>query len=145
MDGVEHVTNKQLIELPCDVLIPAALDNVITEDNAERVQAKYILELANGPTTPKADHILESKGVKVIPDVLANAGGVTVSYFEWTQGRSGEQWTAEQVDERLKRIILEGYKSVRRTSRRKHMSYRHAAFAVGIQRMLDAMRIRGWV
>lgn len=145
LDGVEHITNEQIIELPCDILIPAALDNVITEENAANVKAKYILELANGPTTPKADHILESKGVKVIPDVLANAGGVTVSYFEWVQGRSGEQWTEEQVDERLKRIILEGYKSVRRISRRKNMSYRHAAFAVGIQRMLDAMRIRGWV
>ena len=145
MDGVEHITNEQLIELPCDILIPAALDNVITEENASKVQAKYIIELANGPTTPEADAILESKGVRVIPDVLANAGGVTVSYFEWTQGRSGEQWTAETVDRRLKRIILDGYKAVRREARREKISYRHAAFAVGIRRMFAAMKTRGWV
>ncbi len=145
LDGVKHVSNEELLELPCDILIPAALDNVINEKNAANIQAKFILELANGPTTPEADAILEKKGVQIIPDVLANAGGVTVSYFEWSQGRSGEQWTAEQVDSRLKRVILEAFKSVRREARREKMTYRQAAFSVGIKRMLDAMRERGWV
>lgn len=145
MDNVRKITNEELIECDCDILIPAALDNVITEENADRVQAKYILELANGPTTPEADAILEQKDIRVIPDVLANAGGVTVSYFEWSQGRSGEQWTADVVDERLKRMILDAYKAVRREARRENMSYREAAFAVGIKRMLDAMKVRGWV
>jgi len=145
MDGVEHVSNEQLLELPCDILIPAALDNVITSENAEKVQAKYVIELANGPTTPEADVILEMKGVDVIPDVLANAGGVTVSYFEWTQGKSGDQWTAERVDKELKRVILEGYTSVRREARRQGMSYRQAAFSVGIKRMLETMKARGWI
>ena len=145
IDNVQNVTNEELLELPCDILIPAALDNVITEKNADKIQAKYIVELANGPTTPEADAILEKKGVVVVPDVLANAGGVTVSYFEWTQGRSGEQWTADTVDRRLKRIMLEAYKSVRREARRKEMSYRKAAFSVGIKRMLEAMKMRGWL
>lgn len=145
LDGVKRVSNEELLELDCDVLIPAALDNVITEENAKNIKAQTILELANGPTTPEADAILEKNGVRVIPDVLANAGGVTVSYFEWSQGRSGEQWTAEQVDERLKRVILDAYKAVRREARREKMTYREAAFSVGIQRMLDAMKVRGWI
>ena len=145
LDGVKQVTNEELLELDCDVLIPAALDNVITKENAQNIKAEYILELANGPTTPEADVILDKKGVKIIPDVLANAGGVTVSYFEWSQGRSGEQWTATQVDKRLKRVILDAYKSVRREARREGMNYREAAFSVGIKRMLDAMRVRGWL
>ncbi|MDD5743064.1 MAG: Glu/Leu/Phe/Val dehydrogenase, partial [Candidatus Peribacteraceae bacterium] len=145
MDGVVKVSNEELLELPCDILIPAALDNVITPENADRIQAKYILELANGPTTPEADAILEKKGIRVIPDILANAGGVTVSYFEWVQGRSGEQWTAQRVEEELKRIMLNAYKAVRREAFRKKESYRHAAFAVAVRRILDAMRARGWV
>ena len=145
LDGVRHITNEELLELPCDILIPAALDNVITEENAAKIKAKYIFELANGPTTPEADAILEKKGVQVIPDVLTNAGGVTVSYFELTQGRSGEQWTEEIVDERLKRIMLDAYKAVRREARRNDMSYREAAFAVGLGRIIDAMRVRGWL
>lgn len=145
MDGVKHVSNEELLELPCDILIPAALDNVIHEKNTDKIQAKYILELANGPTTPEADAVLEKKKIKVIPDVLANAGGVTVSYFEWSQGRSGEQWTADRVDDELKRVILDGYKAVRREARREQLSYRQAAFSVGIKRMIDAMEDRGWL
>ncbi|MDP7069060.1 MAG: Glu/Leu/Phe/Val dehydrogenase [Candidatus Peribacteraceae bacterium] len=145
LDNVQEVTNEELLELECDILIPAALDNVLTKDNASRIKAKYILELANGPTTPEADVIFEKMGTRVIPDVLANAGGVTVSYFEWSQGRSGEQWTKNQVDERLKRVMLDAYKAVRREARREHMTYREAAFSVGIKRMIDAMKVRGWI
>ncbi len=145
LDHVRRVTNAELLELPCDVLIPAALDNVVTAENAERVQARYILELANGPVSPEADALFEERGVTVVPDVLANAGGVTVSYFEWSQGRSGEQWTDEQVDRELKRIMLDAYKAVRRTARREKISYREAAFLVGVQRIVTTMRARGWV
>ena len=145
MDNVQKITNEELLELDCDILIPAALDNVITEKNAKNIKASYIIELANGPTTPEADAILEKNGVRVIPDVLANAGGVTVSYFEWSQGRSGEQWTAKVVDERLKRIMLDAYKAVRREARRENMTYREAAFSVGIKRMMEAMTVRGWI
>ncbi len=145
MDGVRQVTNEELLELPCDILIPAALDNVITEKNAKNIKAKIILELANGPTTPEADEILEKRKIKVIPDVLANAGGVTVSYFEWTQGRSGEQWTDEQVDAELKRVILTAYKDVRRERHRRKISFRQAAFVLGVKRIVEAMRVRGWV
>ncbi len=145
MDGVRHVSNEELLELPCDILVPAALDNVITEKNAGKIKAKVILELANGPTTPEADAILEKRKIRVVPDVLANAGGVTVSYFEWTQGRSGEQWTDEQVDRDLKRVILTAYKDVRREVHRRKIPYRKAAFLVGVKRIVEAMRVRGWV
>ena len=145
MDGVKRITNEELLELPCDILIPAALDNVITADNAKNIRAKLILELANGPTTPEADAILAKKKVKVIPDVLANAGGVTVSYFEWVQGRSGEQWTADRIDHDLKRVMLAAFRDVRRTAYREKMTYREAAFAVGLRRIVAAMRARGWV
>jgi len=135
---------NEIITCDCDILIPAALDNVITAENANDIKAEVILELANGPTTPEADEILEKKGVRIVPDVLANAGGVTVSYFEWTQGRSGEQWTAGRVDDDLKRVILDAYKNVRREARREGLSYRMAAYLVGVKRMARTMYARGW-
>ncbi len=144
MDNVRVVSNEELLELPCDILVPAALDNAITEKNASKIKAKVILELANGPTTPEADVMLEKRKIRVIPDVLANAGGVTVSYFEWVQGRSGGQWTEERVDQELKRVILDAYKSVRREVHRRKVGYRQAAFIVGLSRIMDAMRVRGW-
>ncbi len=145
MDHVKKVTNEELFALPCDILIPAALDNVLTAENADKVQAKYIIEIANGPTSPEADAIFEKKGAIVIPDVLANAGGVTVSYFEWSQGRSGEQWTDEQVDEELKRIMLNAFRAVHQEKGSEQLSYRQASFSVGLKRILEAMRVRGWV
>ena len=145
MDGVRHVTNEELLTTPCDVLIPAALDNVITAGNAADVRARFILELANGPTTPQADAVLEGRKIPVIPDVLANAGGVTSSYFEWVQGRSGEQWTDEEADARLKRYMLNAFRAVRQESYRRKITFRQAAFLVGVERILDAMRLRGWV
>lgn len=144
IDNARLMESGEIITCDCDVLIPAALDNVITAENADDVKAHLILELANGPTTPEADAILEKKNIRVIPDVLANAGGVTVSYFEWTQGRSGEQWTSGHVDDELKRVILDGYKEVRREARREGVSYRQAAYLVGVKRMLKTMYARGW-
>ncbi len=143
MDNVQKVTNEELLELPCDILVPAALDNVINEGNAAKVKATYILELANGPTTPEADEILKKNGVTLIPDILANAGGVTVSYFEWVQGRSGEQWTAVRVDEDLRRIILEAFRDVHTEARNENLTHRQAAFAIGLKRIADAMKARG--
>lgn len=145
LDGVSRVSNEELLELPCDILIPAALDNVITGKNAKKIKAKIIFELANGPTTPEADEILERRRIKVIPDVLANVGGVIVSYFEWIQGRSGEQWTNERVDSELKRVILNAYRDVRRERHRRHVNFRRAAFILGIGRIVEAMRARGWI
>ena len=145
IDNARIITNEELLTCDCDILIPAALDNVITEKNAAKIKAKFIVELANGPTSPEADAMLHKRGVRILPDVLANAGGVTVSYFEWTQGRSGEQWTAARVDNDLKRVMLDAYKEVRREARREGMSYRHAAFSVGIKRMIATMQVRGWI
>lgn len=145
IDNAKLISNEELITCDCDVLIPAALDNVITRENAKDIKAEIILELANGPTTPEADIILEEKGIRVIPDVLANAGGVTVSYFEWTQGRSGEKWTEGHVDDELKRIILDAYRDVRREARREGVGYRMAAYLIGVKRMVQTMKARGWV
>jgi glutamate dehydrogenase (NADP+) len=145
MDNVKKVSNEELLTMPCDILVPAALDNVITEKNADAIQAKYILELANGPVSPEADAILHKKGVTVVPDILANAGGVTVSYFEWVQGRSGDQWMEEKVDEDLKRIMMAAFRAVRSEATNAKLSYREAAFSLALRRMLETMRARGWV
>ena len=109
--GIEHVSNAELLELPCDVLIPAALENQITKLNADRIQARIIVEGANGPTTPLADEILYNRGIFVVPDILANAGGVTVSYFEWVQGLQEFFWSEEEINERLERIIVRSFNS----------------------------------
>lgn len=144
MDETQVISNEQLLEVDCDILIPAALDNVITVKNVKDIKAKIILELANGPVSPEADRILKKQGTIVVPDVLANAGGVTVSYFEWVQGRSGDQWTAEKVDRELKRIMLQSFDEVRSEAKRKDLTYREAAFNLAIGRIVDAMRVRGW-
>lgn len=144
MDETDVIGTDDLLTVDCDILIPAALDNVITEKNAKQVKAKIILELANGPVSPEADAILKEKGVIVVPDVLANAGGVTVSYFEWVQGRSGDQWTAEKVEAELKRIMLQSFEEVRSEAKRQDLSLREAAFDLAIRRMMEAMKVRGW-
>ncbi len=145
LDETEVISNGELLESDCDILIPAALDNVITEKNAKKIKAKIILELANGPVSPEADEILKKNGVIVVPDILANAGGVTVSYFEWVQGRSGAQWTADRVDSELKRIMLTAFDDVRAESKRNGLSYREAAFNIAVGRIVEAMRVRGWI
>ena len=145
MDETDVISNDDLLTCDCDILIPAALDNAITEKNAKNVKAKIVLELANGPVSPEADSILAERGIIVVPDVLANAGGVTVSYFEWVQGRSGDQWTVEKVDQELKRIMLTAFNEVRSEAKRKDLTLREAAFDVALGRIVEAMRVRGWV
>ena len=135
-----RITNEELLVLPVDILAPAALENQVTEQNAAKVQARFIVELANGPTTPAADEILFRRGVTVVPDVLANAGGVTVSYFEWLQNRQGVQWTKDEVEERLQQVILPAFRDVHRLAADRKVSMRDAAFLLAVQRIADAMR-----
>ncbi|MBP9864319.1 Glu/Leu/Phe/Val dehydrogenase [Patescibacteria group bacterium] len=144
-EGVRSVSNEELLLLPCEVLIPAALDNQIREDNAGKVQTQCILELANGPTTAEADRILATNDVVVIPDVLANAGGVTVSYFEWVQNRMGFYWTKEEVAGKLRTIMQNSFQEVWSLSVEKKAPLRLAAFALAVRRIVDAIRERGRV
>ena len=144
-DKTKVITNEQLLECDCDILIPAALDNQIREDNAGKVKAKVILELANGPTTPEADVILNKNNVIVIPDVLANAGGVTVSYFEWVQNRMQYYWTKEEVFSKLKPIMVDSFNDVWRFSTENKISLRDAAFILAVQRINKAAKLRGRV
>lgn len=141
--NVQIMTNDELLVSACDILIPAALDNQIHEGNAGAIQAKIILELANGPTTPEADEILIQKGVHVVPDILANAGGVTVSYFEWVQNRMQYAWTAEEVHARLKPIMSNAFHSVWEQAANDKVSMRDAAYSLALQRIITALRLRG--
>jgi glutamate dehydrogenase (NAD(P)+) len=139
----EAITNEQLLTLPCDVLIPAALENVITSKNAASVQAKIICEGANGPTTANADRILEEKGVFVVPDILANAGGVTVSYFEWVQDRGGYFWDEDTVNQRLERIMVTSFEEVIAMARKHGVTNRIGAYMLAIERVAAVHRLRG--
>lgn len=141
----DKITNEKLLELKVDVLIPAALENVITEKNANKVKGKIIVELANGPTTPKADDILYKNGNYVIPDFLANAGGVTVSYFEWVQNINGYYWTLDEVYDRLDKKMTKAFHDVHEMREKKKVHTRLAAYLVSVQRVVEAMKIRGWV
>jgi glutamate dehydrogenase (NADP+) len=132
----KHITNDELLTLPVDILVPSALENVITKDNAENIQAKIVLEMANGPTTPEADEILFKRGVTVIPDILSNSGGVTVSCFEWEQNRKGEHWTKEDVNKKLKQKMQSATDAVWDTSQKLGISLRTAAFVVALERIL---------
>ena len=142
-DGAQVITNEELLELDVDILVPAALDNQIREDNAKNIKAMFIIELANGPITPEADVILENAGVIVVPDVLANAGGVTVSYFEWVQNRSQFYWTEEEVLAKLKPIMDDAFEKVFIASKEKEISMREGAFYVALERLVESMKLRG--
>jgi glutamate dehydrogenase/leucine dehydrogenase len=135
-----QITNDALLELPVDILVPAALENAITRDNAENVKAKVVLEMANGPTTPEADAILYKKGIPVIPDILSNSGGVTVSAFEWEQNLKGEHWTKNEVNKKLEKKIAAASDAVWEASRKYHTDLRTAAFVVALERILTAMK-----
>ena len=135
--------NAEFWSVNCDIMIPAALEQQITKDNADQIRAKIILEGANGPTTPEADDILREKGVLIIPDVIANAGGVTVSYFEWVQDFSSFFWTEEEINQRLTRIMREAFASVWQVAEDKNVSIRTAAFIIACTRVLQAREVRG--
>jgi glutamate dehydrogenase (NAD(P)+) len=141
--GGVHVTNEDLIEVDCDVLVPAALENVITVDNAARIKAKLVVEGANGPTSPQADHLLHARGITVIPDIIANAGGVIVSYFEWVQDRQGYFWKESEVNERLAEQLLSNFRMVREVAIARSLPYRTAAYVVAIDRVTRSLRARG--
>ncbi|OQX58644.1 MAG: glutamate dehydrogenase [Thermotoga sp. 4484_232] len=143
--GARNITNEELLELNVDILVPAALEDVITEENAPRVKARYILELANGPTTPEADEILTSKGVMILPDILANAGGVTVSYFEWVQNLMNYYWEEEEVDQKLDRKMSNAFREVYEASKEFNIDMRRSAYVVALRRITEAMKVRGWI
>lgn len=139
----KKITNEELLELAVDVLVPAALENVITKENVNRVRAKYIIEMANGPVTPEADEILHKKGIISIPDVLANAGGVTVSYFEWCQNNMGYYWEKEEVFKKLKVIMDKAFREVWRIYQTKKVNPRMAAYILAVDRVVKTMKMRG--
>jgi glutamate dehydrogenase/leucine dehydrogenase len=141
--GAEKITNEELLTLDCDILIPAALSDQITRDNAQEVKAGVVLELANGPVTVEADDVLFDRGVRVIPDILANAGGVVVSYLEWVQNLSGDTWKRERVIRRLRRIMVSAFREVYGICREEECSMRLAAHLLGVRRILEAERLRG--
>ncbi len=141
--GGKMITNAELLELDVTVLVPAAMEDQINDENADRIKAKLIVEGANGPTSASADDILNKKGVLVVPDILANAGGVTVSYFEWVQNRLGYYWTEERVYRRADRVMKTAFESVYGASKKYNIAMRIAAYVVAIQRVADVEKLRG--
>jgi len=141
--GAQSISNSELLELECDVLIPAAKEDQINKNNASRIKAKIIAEGANGPVTANADSILEENGVMVVPDILANAGGVTVSYFEWVQDRHGYFWTEERVNRRLNRMMREAFDNLFMVSEKYSITLRQAAYVYAIDRVATTLKLRG--
>jgi glutamate dehydrogenase (NAD(P)+) len=145
MPGVDYLTNEELLELECDFLVPAAIDGVIHSGNASKIKARVIVEAANHPLTPEADEIVNDRGIPVLPDILVNAGGVIVSYFEWTQNLYQHQWEEERVNDELSKIMTKAYEDVRDTARRDGITYREAAFDIGVGRVAHVAEIRGFI
>lgn len=139
------ISNRELIELDCDILVPAAVENQITRDNAGKVKAGIVVEAANGPTTMEATRILTERGVLLVPDVLASAGGVIVSYFEWVQNNQGYYWTEEDVQHKLSEVMIRSFENVYQTHLSRKVDMRLAAYMVGVRRLAEAVRLRGWV
>jgi len=143
LEGCKNITNEELLQLECDVLVPAALENQITKANADKIKAKIVAEGANGPTTPEADKVLNEKSVFLIPDILANAGGVTVSYFEWVQNLTREHWTLEEVNQKLERKMIKAFNDVYETSKSEGEPMRTAALMLGVGRVAEAIKTLG--
>lgn len=139
----KRITNAELLELPCDILIPAALENQITAENADRIKAKIVIEAANGPTSVEADEILNKKGVKVLPDILSNSGGVIVSYFEWVQNLQNFYWEEDDVNAKLKRQIVSAFNDVFDAREKYDCTFRVAAYIVALNRLVTAKKLRG--
>jgi len=143
MPGASRISNDDLLTMKCDILVPAALENVITLNNAEAVKARIIAEAANGPTTPHADEILARRGITVLPDILSNAGGVTVSYFEWVQNQEGLLWDSDEVNQRLQKIMVRAFHEMVETMRKYHVPPRAGAMILAVGRVAEATLVRG--
>jgi len=139
------MTNEELLEKECDILVPAAISNQITVRNAHRIKASIVVEAANGPTTLEATRILDEKGVLLVPDILASAGGVTVSYFEWVQNNQGYYWSEEEVAYKLRKVMVDSFEAVYQISQENDVDMRLAAYMAGIKKSAEASRFRGWV
>lgn len=141
--GGERIDNREVLEYDCDVLVPAALEKVITVENAPRIKARVVAEAANGPTLPQADDILFERGIMVLPDILANAGGVTVSYFEWVQDQQANFWEEDEINQRLKRIMTRAFRETHEQAERHGVSMRKGAYCVAVDRVAEATKLRG--
>src|SRR5699024_8458622 len=139
------ISNEELLELDCDILLPAALQNQITKENAGKIKADIIVEAANGPTTNEATKLLAESGKLLLPDVLASSGGVTVSYFEWVQNNQGYYWDEGEVESRLDEVMQKSFETIYHTARTRRVDMRLAAYMVGVRKMAEASRYRGWV
>jgi glutamate dehydrogenase/leucine dehydrogenase len=139
----KEVTNEELLELPCEILVPAALENQITKENADKIKAKMVAEAANAPTTPEADEVLKEKGVFLIPDILANSGGVTSSYFEWVQNLTREHWAEREANKKLDSMMVKAFDEVYHLSKKSEVYMRTAALMLGVGRVAEAVKTLG--